>query len=189
MIQLDISEDQIQHVSNMLAGIPKGAQSALKTAVQSGTSKVKTESVSEVTKVYAISAADVRANAGIRSSTRSSGDGVVGTVMFSGAKIPLYKFDISQKSPNKGKGFISARQLQSESRKKFYDGFVALMPTGHLGLYERIGLKRLPISEFKGSSVAQMVDNLEVKEEIGEIAQGTLNTKLIEAIDKILDAY
>lgn len=209
---IEISATGIQHAEDMLRGIPGGAQSALSMAITKGRAKLKSEVSSEIVKTYAISKADLRTDTTITVGTKKSSNGVVGTVLYSGAKIPLYRFDISQKSPNRGgnRKPVDARQKRENGRSTFTNAFVASMQSGHIGLYEisnpkeqrskaerlknakkskyGVGLK-WKIEELLGSSVAEMAEDVDVREQAEEAAAEVINSEIGNAITKVLDKY
>ena len=74
-------------------------------------------------------------------------------------------------------------------RTPFQDAFIARMQSGHTGMFERDGSKRLPISEFMGPSTAQMAGNSIVLADVEEKAQEVINKRVEHEITRILNGY
>jgi hypothetical protein len=54
------------------------------------------------------------------------------------------------------RGGVKAK-LPSPGKGRYPNAFIAKMPSGHIGVYQRAGKPRLPIYELRGPSVAQSV--------------------------------
>lgn len=184
---IEISATGIEQAEEMLRGIPGGAQDALSMAITKGRAKLKSEVSSEIVKTYSISKTDLRTDTTITVGTKKSSSGVVGTVLYSGKKLPLYRFDISQKSPS-GRTLVSAGNLRATGRTAFSHGFVQKMQSGHIGLFQRQTNSR-KISEVVGQSVAQMAEKVDVREQAEEAAAAVINSEIGNAITKVLDKY
>lgn len=206
---IEVSANGIEQAVGMLQGIPGGAQEALTVAINKGRAKLKLEISSGIVETYAISKNTLNANAKISTNIRKESNSMVGTISYSGAKIPLYDFSISQKSPNTGgnRKPVNAGQITMST---FTNAFVASMKSGHIGLYqiadpeeqrnknERIGNAKYSkygiglewkIEEVMGSSVAQMAEKVDVREKAEETAADVINSEIGNAITKVLDKY
>lgn len=149
---------------------------------------VRSETLKGITTVYAITRQNVRAETTIKVRTQSSDGGIVGTVLFAGHKIPLYRFNVSPTIPIQ-RATVSAAVLAGNGRTPFQDAFIARMQSGHTGMFERDGSKRLPISEFIGPSTAQMAGNSIVLADVEEKAQEVINKRVEHEITRILNGY
>lgn len=149
---------------------------------------VRSETLKGITTVYAITRQNVRAETTIKVRTQSSDGGIVGTVLFAGHKIPLYRFNVSPTIPIQ-RATVSAAVLAGNGRTPFQDAFIARMQSGHTGMFERDGSKRLPISEFMGPSTAQMAGNSIVLADVEEKAQEVINKRVEHEITRILNGY
>lgn len=65
----------------------------------------------------------------------------------------------------------------------------AAMKSGHIGVFEREGRKRLPVSELMGLSAAQMAGEETVSRQVQEEAQRLVNERLEHEIDRLLNGY
>ena len=177
---ITITAEQIERVNLILSGVPGGIEKALSSTIRRANNTVRSETLKGITTVYAITRQNVRAETTIKVRTQSSDGGIVGTVLFAGHKIPLYRFNVSPTIPIQ-RATVSAAVLAGNGRTPFQDAFIARMQSGHTGMFERDGSKRLPISEFMGPSTAQMAGNSIVLADVEEKAQrsstSALNTK------------
>ena len=139
-----------------------------------------------VKEVYAVQSSALTAATTTRISKSSTGN-LAGYVSFSGFKLPLYKFNVTPKKPGTGKQVTAS--VMKNGGTTFEDAFVAEMKSGHMGVFERSGRKRLPVEEIMGLSAAQMVGNAAVIEELEKEAQKVVDERLSHEIDRILNGY
>jgi len=135
-------------------------------------SGVKADVSKEVRERYNIKDADVKNSMrGRVEKAAVEGDHMIASVTVAGKRIALHKFGARPAEPYAGgrkkrpqvsvmvlKGGRKPVVTADPARK----GFVARMKSGHLGIYQREGMKKLPISELTGPAVPQMVANEEV---------------------------
>lgn len=185
---IQITAEQIERVNLILSSVPKGAEKAMKSVIQRANSTVRSEALKGITSVYAISKQNVRAETTIKVRTRAESGGVVGTVSFAGYKIPLYRFNVSPTLPVQ-RATVSAGVKRDSGQTPFAQAFIAVMKSGHTGMFERDGKSRLPITEFMGPSAAQMAANSVVVEQVEEKAQEVINKRIEHEITRILNGY
>ena len=181
---IEITSDAMERAQTLLAGIPKGAERAFSNAINRGLSHVKTQALKQVKNVYTVKPAALNEAARTRVQTASTGN-LAGYVSFSGVKIPLYQFNVS----HDGSGKKVRAGLKKGSQTAFSHAFVAKMKSGHIGIFERVGTKRLPIEEKMGLSAAQMVQNEVIMEQLTKEAQEKVDERLNHEIDRILNGY
>lgn len=206
--RIDVS-GATERAEKILADIPGGAEKAIRSAMSRAVSRLRSQSSTVVREKYDISSADLRANQNVRVSW--SGDNTEARVIFSGHKIPLYRYGgASPKQPavkttewvnalvaGKWKRVhpgvaASGHQFKSSPTTKFGNAFVAQMKSGHVGIFERTGganSRGDSIKEIMGSSVAQMLGNEEVAQKLIADANETLSTRLEHEITRILNGY
>lgn len=63
------------------------------------------------------------------------------------------------------------------------------MNSGHLGIFERISKKRMPIEEIMGSSMRSMVSNSVVLDQVYKEAQDTFDKRIEHEIERLLAGY
>lgn len=182
---IEITSETIERTQTLLAGIPKGAERAFSAAINRGLSHAKTQALKQVKNVYAVKPAALNEATKTRVQTASTGN-LAGYVSFSGVKIPLYKFQVTPKEPGKGK--VRAGVMKGGGTA-FESAFIAKMKSGHIGIFERITSKRLPIEEKMGLSAAQMVQNEVIMEQLTKEAQEKVDERLKHEIERILNGY
>ena len=64
--------------------------------------------------------------------------------------------------------------------------FIAIMKSGHKGVFEREGDESLPIKQLYGPSVPQMIKNEEIMKKINDEANETLQKRIEAEINNIL---
>ena len=168
--------------------------------------------VSAVRERYAISATNIRENENVQVSY-SYDSGVQAFVRFSGARIPLFRFDGA--SPHQPTRDTSGRLpvmsgeehwrlmypsvpaaghvLKDTSPYNFERAFVAQMDTGHTGIFERTGGMtsngKDEIEELFGPSVPQMLGSEEVEKRLTEDAMKSFEKDLDHDVLAILSGY
>lgn len=183
---IEITSEAIERAETLLAGVPKGAERAFSNAINRAITHSKTKAFQEVRKTYEVKQSDLNSATATRVQKANTGN-VAGYVSFSGVKIPLYKFNVSQKAPKKSKNIKAG--LMKGSWTAFEHAFIAQMNSGHIGIFEREGTKRLPITEIMGLSGAQMVQNEVIIDELSEEAQEKVNERVMHEIERILNGY
>lgn len=128
---ITITAEQIERVNLILSGVPGGIEKALSSTIRRANNTVRSETLKGITTVYAITRQNVRAETTIKVRTQSSDGGIVGTVLFAGHKIPLYRFNVSPTIPIQ-RATVSAAVLAGNGRTPFQDAFIARMQSGHI---------------------------------------------------------
>lgn len=198
---IEISAETIERVNKVLAGVPKGAEKALSAAMNRGLAKVRTTALKKTRQIYTVNYSALRTATSTRTKNTSSGN-LAGYVSFSGVKIPLYKFKVTPTAVATGKKVHAAVKVGGGTT--FQDAFVAMMGSGHIGVFERTGVQGIKsrtsqygtqtkhtekVSEIMGLSAAQMIANEQIMEQIETDAQQTVNGRLEHEIDRILNGY
>ena len=209
----EIGGHSLDRAEKMLAGFPGGMEKAVKSAMSRSLSYLRTNSTKEIRKVYAISAAALRTEENIKTKyTYHPGAGISGYVLFSGRKIPLYRYDGTspvQPTQDTSKtinalirghwrqthpGVAAAgHQKANTSPTRFEDAFVARMKSGHVGIFERTGgvtsTGNDALKELMGSSVPQMVDNEDVQQALVDEAMKKFDERLDHEINVIINNW
>jgi hypothetical protein len=115
---------------------------------------------------------------------------ITGEIHYAGYKIPLYRFFTSPRTPKREGGKpvpIVARQKIDGNAEPWSGGFIAKMKSGHIGVFEHVYREqRYPIREVMGASVAEMVGNTVVLDEIEHKAYVSVYNKAESLIERIL---
>lgn len=183
---IEIDSETIERTQTLLAGIPKGAERAFSSAINRGLSHTKTQAFKQVKTVYAVKQSALNETTTTKIQKASTGN-LAGYVSFSGVKIPLYKFQVTPKEPRKGQKVRAA--VMKGGGATFDSAFIAKMRSGHIGIFERITSRRLPIEEKMGLSAAQMVKNEVIMDQLEKEAQEKVDERLKHEIDRILNGY
>ena len=205
---IEVNAAQLEKIEMILSGVPGGAEKAIKSVISRVQSTMRTTAVKGITKVYDIKQADVtdKKNTNIKLKRTNDTDGVVGSVIFSGNKIPLYRFGISHKAPKRKprKALINfggrrawvnpgvpvrARLLKSSTKKLFANSFIAKKRNGHYSMFERMGLASQPIREIPGASTAEMAERDEILDKIEAAAMDTIDKRVEHEITRILNGH
>lgn len=190
----------IDKAALLLSGLDGGLKKALRSAGQRAASNLRTNATKAVRERYAISAKNVKANENVKV-TYDYSNGVRASILFSGSKIGLFKYDgVSPGMPKyeasrterirtatgwiKGHPGVAAKahQLKGTSPTTFHDAFVARFKSGYTGIFERTGGTTASgadeVRELMGLSVPQMLGSEEVQEKLGKDAMDKFEERL-----------
>ena len=192
---IEVSEQTIDRIHAILAGVEKADEKVLKPALARGLMAGKTAAGRMARQTYHISAGDFNSRGYMRyNSVTKNGDGIVGSIEYSGGVIPLMKFKVSPSVPKK-KTTPSAAVLKASSLVKFdrkNNVFVAQMKSGHIGVMERqkgtvspaTGKEKL--KELLSPAVPQMVGNEKVMQNVEERVNEVINQRIEHEIERLL---
>ncbi len=209
----EVGGQSLERAEKMLAGFPGGLDKAIKSAMSRSLSHLRTSSTKEIRKVYAISATALRTEENIKSKyTYHPGAGISGYVLFSGHKIPLYRYDGTspvQPTQDTSKtidalingqwrktypGVTAAgHQKVSTSPTRFEGDFIATMSNGHTGMFHRTGgvtdTGKDELQERMGSSIPQMVGNEDVQQALVDETMKKFDERLEHEINAIINGW
>ena len=192
---IEVSEQTIDRIHTILAGVEKADEKVLKPALARGLVGGKTAAGKMVRQTYHISAGDFNSRGYMRyNSVTKNGDGIIGSIEYSGGVIPLMKFKVSPSTPKK-RTTPSAAVLKASSLVKFNrqkNVFVAQMKSGHIGIMERqkgtvspaTGKEKL--KELLSPAVPQMVGNEKVMQNVEERVNEVINQRIEHEIERLL---
>lgn len=204
----EVGKTAVDRAELLLAGFPGGVEKALRSAISRTAQHVRTQSGRRVRERYAISKENLRLERNVKITNR----GGSAALLFSGAKIPLYRFDgASPKAPTQdasrtvavltGQGWrrthpgvaASGHQLKGTAPTRFQNAFVASFGSGHTGIFERTGgmtaSGREELREIMGSSLPQMVGSEEVLGKLGKDAEEEFGKRMEHEVDAILNGW
>ena len=164
--------EALDHATKVLAGIPDGVNKAIRSALPRTVSSLRGESVRAIQTKYDISAENIRSKQNI-SIKYSYGTLSEAYIMFSGRKIPLYRYNgTSPKNPT-----VNTSRMKS----------------GHVGIFERTGGVtaggRDQIKELQGLSVPQMLGNESVQNHLADKASQKFEERMEHEILRILNGW
>lgn len=198
---IEITEETINRVEKILAGVPKGAERALSNALNRGLSRVKTGAVKRVKEVYAVQSSAISEQTTTRIKKASTGN-LTGYVHYSGYKIPLFKFSVTPKTTGTGRRVHAV--VERGQGGTFEEAFIAEMSNGHLGVFERTGEQGIEarlekykkknkhtekVEEKMGLSMAQMTGNDKVIDKLEEEVEKTMEQRIEHEITRLLNGY
>ena len=152
-IQFD--KRQLDLVKKTFSEIKNGAPRVIVRSLNKTAAKAKTEASKEIRKVVTLKAKTVKDAIKI---TKPNFKNLSAKLTISGRPLPLINYGLAKNIFVKGGGLGARAGIKVKVRKnrgieKHPNAFFAQMKSGHKGIYERKGKKRLPIEEKAGPSI------------------------------------
>ncbi len=183
---IEITSEQIDRIHLLLGGIKNAPQKAIYNVLNRAVSTVKTTSSKEVRKTYKIKSSDLTNNRNIKIS-KAGPSRLEAAISFGGNLIPLIKFNINPKQPQKK--IVSAAVLNSGGKKRLIHAYVANLGRYGVGVFERETSRRNSSKQLYGPSAAHMVENNSVLNSIQAAAMDTIDKRVEHEISRILNGY
>lgn len=193
MIETRIEVDSIEEVRKRLGSLSNKAPSVIANAINRTTTNIKKTMAQETAKRYNITSGEVKKTITISRATRAR---LQGAAVSKASPIALAKFKVSPNRKvtytSKGKPSPKAYKVSVEkgpaSKPLDVDpkAFIAVMKSGHQGLFRRKTDSSLPIKQLFGPSVPQMIKNDGSMERIQAEAESTLQKRIDAEIENIL---
>jgi len=152
LISVGADAQQFADVIETLAGVRNGAPRAINAAINRTLTTGRSNLVKRVRQEIKISASDFRDAISLKKSSFSN---LSGSIRLSRKRMPLSRF-----SPVQEPAGASVLVRMGAGRQVLKHTFLATMKSGHLGVFERIGAKRLPIRERYGPTIVGVVGNM-----------------------------
>ena len=189
MIQLDSKNRDLEQAQAFLKGFGKTAERSVTRVANRVAAGVRTDAVREVRKEYSVKSTTVRGSFRIK----KAGNNVLqAAAISSGPRLGLIHFGARPGKPNGRRTPVSVQI--TKSRKVVENAFVARMPSGHVGVFERSGKKGRNnnpslerIRELHTLAVPTMASNKDVEEQIRQNAHERFSKNLRHEIDYALD--
>lgn len=174
-----IEPDSVKRVEESLAGVRAEVPRVLRLAVNSGVSKIRREIEKAAMAKLNIERSILRERIWPHRAKAREEEIIYGTVRGGRMGWPLTKFPLTR-TP---KGIAATLG----DRSVLYPGaFLAEMPGGHQGVFERRGKSRLPIGEIKIESVTDVLEELSASPAIREAGAKAVADKIDKELTKIL---
>lgn len=202
MIDVEVSEETTDRLHTILAGIENAEEKVLKPALARGLSAGKTAFSKQTRETYHVSPSILSSYSKVGYKNVSvSGNGIIGSIEYSGGVIPLFKFNVAPKKPTYGKKAVKASVMRSGGQVVFENAFIAQMKSGHLGIFEGKGTWRRStrptktggntennekIKELFGPSVPRMAENAVVLQSVEDRVNEVINQRIDHEIERIL---
>ena len=172
MIVSEIKVSGIEDVEKRLGNMKKNAPTVVSRAINRAIQNVKKNMGKETSERYFITSGEVKKTVNVTKATKSR---LQAAAISQGAGIALSKFKVNPKTPVRYRGASRSPKVYRAGVKKAggvkpLDGnpksFVAVMKSGHVGVFSRTSAKSLPIKQLYGPSVPQMVKNEDIMNKI-----------------------
>jgi len=208
-----IGKHSLERAELLLAGFPGAIDKAIQSTMRRTASHVRAKSSKRIRERYAISNNNLRTDSSVKISYNySPGDGAKAAIIFSGAKIPLYRFEGAApsvpsfdesrmvrvrttggwKTVHPGTAARS-HQLKGTSPTLFKGAFVARFASGHIGIFEQTGGATSSgadeLRELMGSSIPQMLGSSEVLTGLSKDAKDEFDKRMTHEVDAILNGW
>lgn len=174
MAEIRISRGGFDKAQLMLSHLPRELEKADRLARSRAIQSARARAVESAQSLYSIKAAEIRSSITLRASE--------GIMTSRGRPIPLMKFKVTPRTMQRA---VVRAQVKS-SAKTLPDAFVTRMPNGNIGVYQRIGEKRLPIEQLYSVSAAQMLGEPTVVDDAREAAQEMYEKRIMHEVNRIL---
>ncbi|WP_024346583.1 phage tail protein [Lacrimispora indolis] len=192
MIYTEIKVSGIEDVEKRLGNMKKNAPLVVSRAINRAISNVKKNMGKETAARYFISSGEVKKTVNVTKASKSS---LKAAAISQGGGIALSKFKVNPGTPVRYRGksrspkVYKAGVLKAGGVKPL-DGdpksFVAIMKSGHNGVFSRTTGKSLPLKQLYGPSVPQMVKNEDIMTTINKDANDTLQKRINAEVNNIL---
>ncbi len=181
----DVGDGSIDKATKMLAGISRGVEKAVGSAIKRAATSGEAFAARAVRDEYYVNASDFKEYTKSSRHIITDKSGTTVDIEFHGHHIPLLKFDT-----HIGKdGHIVARVKRSSVRTTLEKAF-AQSVGAHTGIFEREGDERLPIRELFGPSTPQMMSyNDDLEQAIGDHVRETFDKRLEHEVNAILNGW
>lgn len=178
---------EIKQATISLQYVVKNMPKAFVSAMNRVSTGLRTEAVRKVRETYVIKAGDVRKTIKI---TKANPARMEMMMVSRGRNIPLIKFRTTPRQPRSRPPKVLKAQVKKAGGKKPIPGaFVAQMRSGHIGVFERSGKRRLPIRELYGPAVPSMLSEPGVQEHIEQEAQRRMADRLDHEVNRVLGRF
>ena len=182
----------IEDVEKRLGNLKSKAPLVVARAINRATTNVKKNMAKETSGKYFVSSGDVKKTITVTKATKSS---LKAAVISNGTGIALSKFKVSPGTPVRYRGKNRSPKVYKAGVEKAggvkpLDGdpksFIAIMKSGHKGVFTRTSGRSLPIKQLYGPSVPQMIKNEKIMKAINDDANETLQKRIDAEIANLL---
>lgn len=182
---IEITSEQIDRIHALLGGIQNAPQKVIYNVLNRAVTNVKTTSSREVRITYKIKNSDLTSRQNIKIA-KAGPSRLEASIEFSGNLIPLMKFDVTPKQPQRKT--VSASVLAGGGKKQLVHAYVANLKYG-VGVFERETSERESSRELYGPAAAVMVENDDVLKKVQNNAIETIDKRVEHEISRILSGY
>lgn len=186
---IEVSEQTIDKINTLLAGIQDADKKVLKSAMARALMAGKTEAKRQAVQIYHIKSGEFNKKSYIKyNGIKHHAEGeMIGEISFAGNPIPLYKYKITPEVP-KREVIPAAAALKSNAPIPFDKGddvHVLQTKSGHIGIFKNEDDGKL--RELYGPSPPRMVENEKVQSKIEKRVNEVLNQRVEHEIERLLN--
>lgn len=188
-MRVKIDQTAVERVKKDLRHIANGMPTVLVRSINRALTGVRTDFVTGVRREYNVKAKAARDNIAIR---KANSRNMTGEVESRGKPIKLVNFSPRPTTPQpRRKAPITVEVIRGE-RKPVQHGFVAVMKSGHKGVFRRMKIEgervdRLPIEELTGPRLEDYYARPEVQQELQAGAEKRLMVEIERQTDYLFD--
>lgn len=182
---IEISAEQVDRIHLLLNGISDAPRNVIYNVLNRAVGTVRSVASKEIRQTYKIKHGDLTSNQNIKV-VRAGRSKLEAAISFNGNLIPLIKFDVSPKQPQRKT--VSASVLKNGGKKQLIHAYVANLKYG-VGAFERETSERDSSRQLYGPAAAVMVENDTVLKNIQEAAMNTIDKRVEHEISRILNGY
>ncbi|NLU09439.1 MAG: hypothetical protein GXW90_00565 [Tepidanaerobacter acetatoxydans] len=186
MIEIKIDTKEAERIADMLTSIPDGMEKATASAINRALSMTKTAASRKVRERYNVKAKYVKDSISIRRAGKSN---LIGTMISRGTPIRLINFKVNPSRPNPKRRKPITVSVKKSGGGALKGAFVAEMSNESVGVFERVGLSRLPIQQLYGPSAPQMIGEDTIISELEEEASEIVIERLSHEAVRLLGRY
>lgn len=181
---ITVDDKQLQYAKDVLQHIPKAAPKAVARAINRARQAGKTAALKKISSEYTIKQKRISETLDFGKATPNN---LSAFIRSTGRPNALSYFKTNPTKVPKGRPknpvFVQVKRGGGGTIKS---AFLAIMRSGHIGVFNRKSTSSLPIIQHFGPSVPQMLESKSVTAFICDKAQEVLNERLEHEIDVIL---
>ena len=204
MLEISINEETQRKISAILSEVQDADKKILAPAIKRGLAAGKTEAAKGVSQVYAVDKNVFTKYVKTKNTLEAKDGAVIGSIVFSGSVIPLYKFNVSPVTPTYGKKKVKVSVLKSSGQKQLEEAFIAEMQNkdkNHTGIFERkrtwmvkgrAGKKsnktehNEQFKELYGPAVPTMIESANVQKSVEERINEIISKRIDHELSQLL---
>ncbi|ABO49743.1 conserved hypothetical protein [Desulforamulus reducens MI-1] len=181
---IELRADQIERVQDLLQHIPEAIPKAISNTINRAAETAKTEAARKARETYYVKHSDVIKTIRI---TKASPSNLSATVLSRSSPIALSKFNVTPRQPQPKRRKPIIARVKKGAGGSIQGAFVARVTSGHVGVFNRVGPARLPITQRFGPSIPQMIGSETVTRWVEEKALETIDKRLDHEISRVLE--
>lgn len=175
MLTVSVESNVREQLARLEAGRRELKERGIVRALNRTVDNVRAEAVRRVRETYTLKAGTVRQQMSVE---KAWGGRLAASVVANGRPIPLYEFSARWSPRMAGATFAVKRG----ARKSLPHTFIATMQSGHKGVFERQGRKRLPIEEKYSVGVPGMFGAMDMQSVLSTIGMQRFQINLAQQI-------